>query len=128
MPKIIVVVAAVVVVMTTLLYLALKKIDTLEADVTRLTLERNIALADKQGALEQIDHQNAILSAHAADMDAMKVVASKRIAELSAKSTQIKTQVIEKIVKNPSCENQLNIIKQHIGEWYENGKQDRNEN
>lgn len=94
-------------------------INQLRADVHRLTLERELTLADLQLARGELDRQNELIAQRTAAMYEARDAADKEIAALRAASGRVKTQVIEKLVTDPSCENQLRLIKEAQGVFYE---------
>ncbi len=94
-------------------------IEDLRGDVSRLTLERELALADYRLARGELDRQNELIAGRTAAIHEAKKAADKEIASLRAQSGRVKTQVIEKLVKDPSCENQLQLIKEAQGAFYE---------
>ncbi len=94
-------------------------IESLQAINSRLAIERELALADLQAALGELDRQNGLISKHVDEMRAARAAADSEIARLRAQAGAVKTQVIEKLVKDSSCENQLRLIAEAQEGFYE---------
>ena len=85
-----------------------KKNYLLAAQLSAARLERDAA----QG---EINRQNCEIAAMAVDQEAMRV----EMAQLRAKSAVVRTEYVERLVKDNSCENQLRLIKEAQEAFYE---------
>lgn len=87
-------------------------IEVLQADNNRLTLERELALSERDKAQAEIVRQNELISAHQLRMDEAISTYHNEIARLRAQAGQTKIQVVKELIADPSCDNKLRLIKQ----------------
>lgn len=95
------------------------KNERLNNEITAATLERDLATARTNEALAHITQQNLMIEKAAQDVANTKRQSEIEIRELKEGSTRIRTEYIEKLIVDPSCENQLKLILQAQQQFFD---------
>ncbi|MDR0453660.1 MAG: hypothetical protein LBH05_02465 [Deferribacteraceae bacterium] len=84
-------------------------------------LQRETFLAKQEAALcaVAIDKQNEKISAYALVIEESEKIYEANLAELNIRGDQTRVQIIKELIRDPSCENELRLVKQHLAEFYE---------
>ena len=70
-------------------------------------------------AQAEINNQNSRIAAHEQRMKEAETAYNAEITRLKSRTGQTKVQIIKELVADPSCENQLRLIKEAQGVFYE---------
>lgn len=93
--------------------------ERLAADMHRLETELIISRQELSSAQGAIKRQNGAISQHALDMEEAEKQHALALADLRDKSSQARAETGKELVRDPSCENELRLIKEQLQAFYE---------
>jgi heme exporter protein D len=95
------------------------QIDDLISQNEQLTAALTISQHEATQAAAQINAQNAKIAEYTIDMEDAKKRYAENVASLQAQNAKARVEVVKELVRDPSCENELALIKEQLGLFYE---------